>query len=80
MQEAAEALRLTAQDLYALRVADRLITEPTGGAQRDPQATIEAVGRAISRMLEEVADAAPEERRDIRRQKYLEMGSRALSG
>ncbi len=79
MQEAAEALRLTAQDLHTLQVADRLITEPRGGAQRDTEATIRAVGRAISHMLEEVTEIAPDERRKARREKYLGMGSRALA-
>ena len=49
MREAAEALRLTAQDLLKLAVIDRVIPEPMGGAQRDPDATIRAVGSAISR-------------------------------
>ena len=51
MREAAEALRLTAQDLLRLGVADQVIEEPLGGAQRDRKATIAAVGRAIESML-----------------------------
>ncbi|MEN8889511.1 MAG: acetyl-CoA carboxylase carboxyltransferase subunit alpha, partial [Celeribacter marinus] len=51
MREAAEALRLTAQDLYKLGVIDQIIPEPMGGAQRDPQSAITAVGKAIQSML-----------------------------
>ena len=55
MREAAEALRLTAQDLNKLGVCDLVIPEPPGGAQRDPTATVAAVGGAISRMLGQMA-------------------------
>jgi acetyl-CoA carboxylase carboxyl transferase subunit alpha len=51
MREAAEALRLTAQDLHKLGVCDVVIKEPLGGAQRDPEATIAEVGKAIRSML-----------------------------
>ncbi|NVN13191.1 acetyl-CoA carboxylase carboxyltransferase subunit alpha, partial [Nguyenibacter vanlangensis] len=44
---AADALKLTAQDLLQLGLIDRIIPEPLGGAQRDPEATIRAVGDAI---------------------------------
>src|SRR5210317_54092 len=47
MREAAEALRLTAQDLKKLGVIDRIIPEPMGGAQRDPSTTMESVGKCI---------------------------------
>ena len=49
MKEAAEALRLTAQDLLALGVVDRIIPEPKGGAQRDKPEAIARVGAAIGR-------------------------------
>ena len=55
MREAAEALRLTAQDLQKLGVADRIINEPVGGAQRGRAQTISAVGKAIELMLQELA-------------------------
>ncbi|MEM9130566.1 MAG: acetyl-CoA carboxylase carboxyltransferase subunit alpha, partial [Pseudomonadota bacterium] len=54
MREAAEALRLTAQDLMNLGVADRVIEEPLGGAHRDRETTIASVGRAIEGMLDEL--------------------------
>jgi acetyl-CoA carboxylase carboxyl transferase subunit alpha len=79
MREAAEALRLTAQDLKTLGVADRLIKEPTGGAQRDKQAAIKSVGDAITEMLGELTGLAPDALRSARRKKYLDMGSIALA-
>ena len=50
MREAAEALRLTAQNLKELGVCDRIIDEPTGGAHRHKKAAIDGVGKAISGM------------------------------
>ncbi|NHX28144.1 acetyl-CoA carboxylase carboxyl transferase subunit alpha, partial [Escherichia coli] len=52
MREAAEAMRLTAQDLKKLSVIDTIIKEPLGGAQRDRKATIQAVGNEIQSMLD----------------------------
>ncbi|WP_288943547.1 acetyl-CoA carboxylase carboxyltransferase subunit alpha [Roseovarius pacificus] len=80
MREAAEALRLTAQDLIKLGVADRVIDEPLGGAHRDPEAAIAAVGKAIEAMLSEL-DAKDREGliRD-RREKFLKMGAKGLTG
>ncbi|MEO0912820.1 MAG: acetyl-CoA carboxylase carboxyltransferase subunit alpha [Pseudomonadota bacterium] len=78
MQEAAEALRLTAQDLHMLGVADRLIPEPRGGAQRDKDAVLKSVASAISEMLKETEGESGEALRSQRRQKYLDMGKKAL--
>lgn len=79
MREAAEALRLTAQDLQKLGVIDRIITEPLGGAQRDRKATIEAVGKAIETMLGEMAGKSGDWLIKDRRQKFLGMGSKGLA-
>jgi acetyl-CoA carboxylase carboxyl transferase subunit alpha len=78
MKEAAEALRLTAQDLLKLGVADRIVAEPRGGAQRDKPATIERVGTAIAEMLAQVDGPDGDARRQARRKKYLDMGSKSL--
>jgi len=78
MKEAAEALRLTAQDLLNLGVIDRVITEPRGGAQRDKTATIERVGSVIGELLAELEGRKPGELRKARRRKYLDMGQRSL--
>jgi acetyl-CoA carboxylase carboxyl transferase subunit alpha len=79
MREAAEALRLTAQDLLALGVADRIVPEPRGGAQRDKDTAIARVGTAIGEMLGELDGMDRDTLRRSRRQKYLDMGSRSLS-
>ena len=79
MREAAEALRLTAQNLRDLGVVDRVITEPMGGAHRNRSTAIAAVGKAIETMLGELAGMdAPALVRD-RRQKFLDMGSKGLA-
>jgi len=79
MREAAEALRLTAQDLHKLGVCDRVIAEPLGGAQRDPAATITAVGAALSKMLGQLSGTGRAALVKGRRRKYLDMGSKGLA-
>ena len=79
MREAAEALRLTAKDLSALGVCDEVITEPMGGAHRDKPATIEAVGKALQKMLYAYAKSKPDAIRAERRKKYLALGSKGLA-
>ena len=75
---AAEALRLTADDLLRLKLIDTLIPEPMGGAHRDPAGTIAAVADAIAAALAPLVelDAAALKRR--RHDKYLEMGRENL--
>ena len=79
MREAAEALRLTAQDLTRLGVADRVIDEPLGGAHRDPASAIAAVGRTIEAMLSELAKKDRAALIKDRREKFLRMGSKGLA-
>jgi len=79
MREAAEALRLTAQDLQKLGVIDRIIKEPMGGAQRGRGDTVAAVGKAIEAMLAEMAGKKRAEIMKDRRQKFLAMGSKGLA-
>jgi acetyl-CoA carboxylase carboxyl transferase subunit alpha len=79
MREAAQALRLTAQDLHQLGVADRIIPEPLGGAHRDAETTIASVRASIVSMLAELEGAAPEELIAARRQKFLDVGARGLA-
>ena len=74
MREAAEALRLTAQDLQKLGVIDRIVKEPVGGAQRARKESIEAVGKAIEVMLKELSSKKPEALIRDRRNKFLDMG------
>ena len=78
MREAAEALRLTAQDLFKLGVCDKIVEEPNGGAQRDKEKTIKAVGDAISRELLDLKSFGRTELIDHRRQRFLDLGSKGL--
>lgn len=80
MREAAEALRLTAQDLSKLGVADVVIPEPVGGAQRDRAATIASVGQEIAKMLGQLEGLDRGALIAERRRKYLDMGSKSLAG
>ncbi len=73
-QEAAEALKLTAQDLFKLRVIDEIVPEPLGGAHRAKGKAIEAVGDAIEKHLVELYGQGRDSLRAARRDKYLAMG------
>ena len=79
MREAANALRLTAQDLLKLGVIDRIIPEPLGGAQRKRDEAITSVGTAIGAMLKELSGKKPAELVKDRREKFLAMGSKGLA-
>ena len=79
MREAAEALRLTAQDLEKLGVADFVIPEPLGGAQRDRELTFTAVSDAIGMALGELSGKKPKALITERREKFLNLGSKSLS-
>lgn len=77
-REAAEALRLTADDLHRLGVADHVIKEPMGGAQRDREATIASVGVQIGKMLDALSGVSRADLIDARRKKFLKMGENGL--
>lgn len=79
MREAAEALRVTAQDLSTLGVADEIIQEPIGGAHRDPVATIASVGKVLEKHLLALAKKKPATLIKERRRKFLDMGAKGLS-
>jgi acetyl-CoA carboxylase carboxyl transferase subunit alpha len=79
MREAAEALRLTAQDLKQLGVTDRIIPEPLGGAHRDWPATIEAVSAEITSMLEELGGKSAKALIKDRRKRFLDLGTKGLA-
>ncbi len=76
---AAEALRLTAEDLHRLKLVDAVIPEPLGGAQRDAAATLQSVGTAVQDALAPLLgmDAATLITR--RQERFMEMGREATS-
>jgi acetyl-CoA carboxylase carboxyl transferase subunit alpha len=73
-QDAAAAMRITAQDLLDLKVIDGIVPEPPGGAHRAPESTITAVGETIGRALDELGGLTPQQIRLQRREKYLAIG------
>jgi len=72
--EAAEAMKITAADLQAVGVIDRIIAEPLGGAQRDPEAAIGALKGAVIEELEGCSNLGATELRAQRRAKFLAIG------
>ncbi len=78
-KEAAEALRLTAQDLLKLQVIDEIVEEPLGGAHRGRDEAIAAVGEALERALRALIKEDGTVLRQQRRDKFLAMGHQGLS-
>lgn len=76
---AAEAMRLTAQDLLQLGVIDKIVREPLGGAHARPSDSISALGDAIEGSLAELRGVEGGALRSRRREKFLEMGRKGLS-
>jgi acetyl-CoA carboxylase carboxyl transferase subunit alpha len=72
--EAAEAMKITAADLHGLGVVDRVLTEPLGGAHRDPEAAIGTLKGALIEELDGCGELGPEELRAQRRAKFLAIG------
>ncbi|MGR3452737.1 acetyl-CoA carboxylase carboxyltransferase subunit alpha [Pseudooceanicola sp.] len=79
MREAAEQMRLTAQELKQLAVIDRVIPEPVGGAHRDSATAIASVGKAIGEMLAQLDGMSAAKLIADRRKKFLDMGSKGLA-
>ena len=77
--QAAEALRLTAQNLKELGVCDEVVKEPTGGAHRNPKDAITAVGKSIEKLIAKYDGKSADEIRKDRRTKYLKLGSKGLA-
>lgn len=79
VKDAADALKLTAQNLRDLHIIDGVIAEPLGGAHRQPQETIAAVGDAVEAALRELIVLEGGVLRARRREKFLEMGQTGLA-
>jgi acetyl-CoA carboxylase carboxyl transferase subunit alpha len=69
--DAAEAMRVTAQDLKQLGVIERIVPEPAGGAHRGPAVTVAARGTAIGEELDALAPLSRDQVRQERREKFL---------
>ena len=73
--EAAEAMRITADDVHRLRIIDTVVPEPVGGAHRSPDAAIDTLGLAINSALDELSSMDGQALRADRRRKFLAMGA-----
>jgi len=67
-------MKITAQDMLRFGVVDRILSEPVGGAHRNPTAMITATGEAIAQAFDELRNLDAEAIRKQRRQKFLEIG------
>ena len=77
-EDAANALKITAQDLHKLEVIDEVIPEPIGGAHRDHDQTMKTVGKAIDNALSEFSMISADKIRELRSKKFLNMGNIGL--
>ncbi|MBB5519716.1 acetyl-CoA carboxylase carboxyltransferase subunit alpha [Amphiplicatus metriothermophilus] len=77
--EAAEAMKVAAQDLLELGVIDAIVPEPLGGAHRDIPLTVERLGDAVETAIHELEGMSPDELRAHRRRKFLEIGRAGLA-
>ena len=73
--DAAEAMKVTAQDLLSLGVIDRIVREPVGGAHRDPAAACAALGKAIAEELDALTGKPADELRNLRAERFLRIGA-----
>ena len=73
--EAAEALKLTPEDLKRCHLIDEIIPEPEGGAQNDPAGMAKCLGSVLERQLRELQNASPDELVDCRHKKFRAMGA-----
>ncbi|MGH8722602.1 MAG: acetyl-CoA carboxylase carboxyltransferase subunit alpha, partial [Burkholderiales bacterium] len=74
-ERAAEALKITAQDLLDLGVIDEIVPEPAGGAHADPEAAAKALGEALRRHLVQLRKYKVDKLLKRREEKYLSMGA-----
>ena len=73
-EQAAEALKLTAQDMEKFKIIDEIIPEPIGGAHRDPISSINNLGDVLEKRLKELSNLNKEELIKLKEKKYLEIG------
>jgi acetyl-CoA carboxylase carboxyl transferase subunit alpha len=71
-------MKITAQDLLGMKIVDRIIPEPSGGAHSDPEAAIKAVGDAIEQELKALEGLSPDELRKHRADRYYAIGRNGL--
>jgi acetyl-CoA carboxylase carboxyl transferase subunit alpha len=78
-KDTAEAMKITAQDLARFRIVDAVVTEPMGGAHRNPKDAIESVGDAIEAALATLAGMTPDDLRAQRKERFYAIGREGLA-
>ena len=78
-RDAAEAMKITSEDLLKLKVIDAVVKEPVGGAHRDPQRAISQAGKAIEKALGELEGLSPTELKRQRRERFYAIGREGLN-
>lgn len=78
-KDAAEQMKITAQDLKQMGVVDRIVDEPAGGAHADPEAAIQAVGDAVESELTSLSNMGPVELRTQRADRFYAIGRQGLA-
>jgi acetyl-CoA carboxylase carboxyl transferase subunit alpha len=76
--EAAKAMKITAQDLLKMKIVDRIIPEPAGGAHSDPEAAMAAVGDAVEQELKALEGFSAEELKTRRAERFYAIGRSGL--
>jgi acetyl-CoA carboxylase carboxyl transferase subunit alpha len=76
--DAAKAMKITAQDLLAMKIVDRIIPEPPGGAHSDPEAALKAVGDAVEEELKALDGLSSEDLRKQRAERFYAIGRAGL--
>ncbi|MEX0298853.1 MAG: carboxyl transferase domain-containing protein, partial [Kordiimonas sp.] len=77
-EEAANALKITAQDLLKLGVIDEIVNEPLGGAHRDRERAMNMLGDGLENGLRDMAGVDGMRLKELRREKFLAMGDKGL--
>ncbi len=77
-RDAAAAMKITAEDLLKLKIVDRIVPEPAGGAHSDPDAAIQNVGDAIEEELKKLDSLSPDELRKQRADRFYAIGREGL--
>jgi acetyl-CoA carboxylase carboxyl transferase subunit alpha len=78
-KDTAEAMKITAQDLEKFRIVDAIVTEPMGGAHRDPKEAIDKVGDAIEEALSTLSGLTPDDLRAQRKERFYAIGREGLA-
>ena len=78
--EAAEAMKLTAEDLLTYGVIDEILPEPLGGAHNEPETTVEAVARAVESAVNRLSKLEPGSLVKSRYERYRRIGAHLAEG